>query len=122
MFGEQKQQFKFNRVLAVQYPRRGLWSVGLVTGHTMRTVQDAAGVECVTVFVPSAPTPFTGWVITVPVADTIELPITIDEAVRFMVTGGLIVPDSQVVTGGGAAGTVSAANSSPGVSEPTQLR
>jgi uncharacterized membrane protein len=83
--------------VAVEYPRKGLWSLGLVTGSTLRSIQERAGVPCVTVFVPSAPTPFTGWVIIVPVEDTIELPISIDDALRFAVSGGVIVPPTQVV-------------------------
>jgi len=96
LFGDD-QKLKFNRVVAVQYPRMGLWSIGLVTGDTLRIIQDKAEVECMTVFIPSSPTPFTGYVITVPISDTIELPITIDDALRFAVSGGVIVPESQVI-------------------------
>lgn len=100
LFGdENKEKIKFNRVVAVEYPRKGLWSVGLVTGDTMQSIADRAGTACVTVFVPSSPTPFTGYVITVPAGDTIELDVTIDEALRFTVSGGVLVPDSQVIGG-----------------------
>lgn len=100
LFGEEgKEKIKFNRVVAVEYPRKGLWSVGLVTGDTMQAIQDRAGTDCVTVFVPSSPTPFTGYVITVPAGDTIELDVSIDEALRFTVSGGVLVPDSQVIGG-----------------------
>lgn len=95
--GEQKDRIKFNRVVAVQYPRKGLWSVGLVTGDTMRTIQSEAGQHCLTVFVPSSPTPFTGYVITVPEKDAIDLGITIDEALRFAISGGVIVPAGQLI-------------------------
>ena len=90
-------QSLYQSVVLVEYPRKGLWSLGLVTGSTLRSIQERAGVPCVTVFVPSAPTPFTGWVIIVPVEDTIELPISIDDALRFAVSGGVIVPPTQVV-------------------------
>jgi uncharacterized membrane protein len=93
--GNDDDKLKFNRVVAVEYPRKGLWSVGLVTGDTMQLIQDRAGQSCVTVFVPSSPTPFTGYVITVPKQDTIDLGITIEEALRFAISGGVIVPDSQ---------------------------
>lgn len=96
-FNDQKTQVQFSRVVAVEYPRKGLWSVGLVTGDTMQKIQDNAGVECFTVFVPSSPTPFTGYVITVPVTDTIDLPITIEEALKFAVSGGVLVPPSQQI-------------------------
>ncbi len=96
-FGEKDQTIEFNRVVAVQYPRKGLWSVGLVTGATMQAIQDAAGAECLTVFVPSSPTPFTGYVITVPIHDTIDLPVTIEEALKFAVSGGVLIPPNQEI-------------------------
>ncbi len=96
-FGEKTAQEQFSRVVAVQYPRKGLWSVGLVTGSTMQLIQDKAGAECLTVFVPSSPTPFTGYVITVPVHDTIDLPISIEDALKFAVSGGVLVPPSQQI-------------------------
>ena len=88
---------QFNRVVAVQYPRKGLWSVGLVTGDTMQMIEATAGQPCLTVFVPSSPTPFTGYVITVPKADTIDLPISVEEALKFAVSGGVVIPQNQVI-------------------------
>jgi uncharacterized membrane protein len=98
--GDRDESSKFSNVIAVQYPRMGMWSIGLVTGDTMQDIQTAAGHDCLTVFIPSSPTPFTGYVITVPRKDTVDLPITIDEALRFCVSGGVIVPDKQVVDRG----------------------
>jgi len=95
--GEKSQQLQFNRVVAVEYPRRGLWSVGLVTGDTMQAIQDKADVPCLTIFIPSSPTPFTGYVITVPKSETIDLPITIEEAMKFTVSGGVLIPDQQKI-------------------------
>ncbi|MEM8782728.1 MAG: DUF502 domain-containing protein [Planctomycetota bacterium] len=98
IFGDDSEdKLKFNRVVAVQYPRKGLWSVGLVTGNTMRTIQDHTGEHCLTVFVPSSPTPFTGYVITVPVRDTVDLPVTIEDALKFAVSGGVVVPPRQTI-------------------------
>lgn len=92
---------QFSSVVAVEYPRKGLWSVGLVTGETMANIQDRAGQPCKTVFIPSSPTPFTGYVITVPESDTIDLPITIEEAIKFAVSGGVLIPPSQQISGQG---------------------
>lgn len=96
-FGDNEQQLQFNRVVAVEYPRKGLYSVGLVTGDTMADIEKAMGEPCLTVFVPSSPTPFTGYVITVPVGDTIDLGITIEDALKFAVSGGVLVPPSQTI-------------------------
>lgn len=96
-FGDSDEKLKFNRVVAVEYPRKGLYSVGLVTGDTMRDIEDAMGEPCLTVFVPSSPTPFTGYVITVPIKDTIDLGITIEDALKFAVSGGVLVPPKQTI-------------------------
>ena len=93
---DEVEKMRFSRVVAVEYPRKGLWSVGLVTGSTMRMIQERAGTPSLTVFIPSSPTPFTGYVITVPKEDTIDLPVTIEEALRFSVSAGVIVPPSQL--------------------------
>lgn len=96
-FGDKEDAMQFNRVVAVEYPRKGLYSVGLVTGDTMADIEKAMGEPCLTVFVPSSPTPFTGYVITVPASDTIDLGITIEDALKFAVSGGVLVPPSQVI-------------------------
>jgi len=99
--GSKEDKSQFSAVVAVEYPRKGLWSVGLVTGETMVNIQERAGQPCLTVFIPSSPTPFTGYVITVPKADTIELPITIEEAIKFAVSGGVLIPPNQQIAGKG---------------------
>ena len=99
---EQHAKAKFSRVVAVQYPRKGIWSIGLVTGATMRTVERAAGQPCLTIFIPNSPTPFTGFVITVPREDTIDLPLSIEEALKAIVSLGVVIPPGEVTNGGGA--------------------
>lgn len=86
-----------NRVVVVEYPRKGIWSIGLMTGETMRSIEQVVGVECVTIFIPSSPTPFTGYTITVPSSSVYELPVTLDEALRFVVSGGVLVPPTQAI-------------------------
>lgn len=83
------------KVVLVEYPRKGIWTVGLMTGGTLKSIENHAGEPCITVFIPSSPTPFTGYTITVPVADVKELAITFDEAIRFVVSGGVLVPQRE---------------------------
>lgn len=97
LVGERPKNMQFSRVVAVQYPRKGLWSIGLVTGDTMQTIETNAGKPCLTVFIPSSPTPFTGYVITVPRDDTFDLPISVDDALRFTISGGVVVPPHEVI-------------------------
>jgi len=95
LFSEDK-VIKFSRVVVVEYPRKGIWSVGLVTGETMRSIKSESG-EAITVFIPSSPTPFTGYTITVPRDSAHELPISIDEALLFTISGGVLVPEHQAM-------------------------
>jgi len=90
---------EFSRVVVVEFPRRGCWALGLVTGPGMRTVRDAAGGDMLTVFVPSTPAPFTGYTIIVDRKEVLDLPISIDDAVRFAVSGGVIMPIDEQLSG-----------------------
>ena len=85
-------KLEFAGVVAVQYPRMGLWSIGLVTGPPLRQLGERDPRALVTVFIPSSPTPFTGYTITVAREDVVELPLTIDEALRYTVSGGVVKP------------------------------
>jgi uncharacterized membrane protein len=93
LFSEE-QPIKFNRVVVVEYPRKGIWSVGFLTGPTLRSIAEHSG-QSVTIFIPSSPTPFTGYTITVPQEDVIEVPISVEEAIRFALSGGVLIPDHQ---------------------------
>lgn len=95
LFSEER-PIKFNRVVLVEYPRKGIWSVGFLTGDTMKTIAVSSG-DAVTVFIPSSPTPFTGYTITVPRGEIVELPITVEEAIRFAVSGGVLIPKHQLI-------------------------
>jgi len=93
VFSERK--IEFSRVVAVEYPRKGLWSLGLVTGAGMRTLQMSTDSTLLTVFVPSSPTPFTGYTITVRREEVVELSISVDDALRFTISGGVIMPQIE---------------------------
>ena len=90
---------EFSGVVAVPYPRKGIWSVGLLTGTPMKAIQESAGEEMVTIFIPSSPTPVTGYTITVPRRDIIELALSVDEALRFIISAGVIKPDTELSLG-----------------------
>lgn len=93
LFSERK--FELSRVVAVEYPRKGCWSLGLVTSPGMREMQAKVDSDLLTVFIPSSPTPVTGYTVTVRRDEVIDLPLSIDEALRFTVSGGVIMPPGQ---------------------------
>ncbi len=86
---------EFSSVVAVQYPRKGIWSLGLVTGSAIRQIGRSDPRDLITVFIPSSPTPITGYTITVARADALELPMTIDEALRYTISAGMIKPNGD---------------------------
>jgi uncharacterized membrane protein len=79
-----------SRVVAVQPHEKGIWSIGLVTGPGVKGLGEVAGHEMVTVFVPSSPTAFSGYVLVVPRSEAVELPMTVEEAMRLLVSGGVL--------------------------------
>lgn len=85
----------FRGVVAVEYPRKGMWSLGLLTGEAMQCLSKATNEDLVSVFIPSSPTPVTGYVVTIPRSDVIELSLSIDEALRFTISGGVIKPPTE---------------------------
>jgi len=75
----------------IEYPRPGLWQMGLVTGDAPPEVAAACG-DCISVFIPNSPAPFSGWTVTVPRNEVRELSMTVDEALRYLVSAGVVVP------------------------------
>lgn len=88
----------FQKVVAVQYPRQGIYTVGFVTSEGMKDLDVRLGKKSVSVFIPSTPTPFTGFTIFVPQDDIIPLSITVDEGVRLVVSAGVLIPTQQLTT------------------------
>jgi uncharacterized membrane protein len=106
VLAERGSQFESSQVVAVQPHTGGIWSIGLVTGPGLRSLSDAVGGEMVTVFIPSTPTAFSGYVVVVPRDTVVELPLKVEEAMRLLVSGGVITPGAAPPAPGSAAGPV----------------
>jgi uncharacterized membrane protein len=89
---EDEKKSMFSRVVAVEYPRKGIWTIGLVTGPGPEKVNRKTDKDLVSILIPTSPTPFTGFVIMVPKEDTIDMDINIEEALRFTISAGVITP------------------------------
>jgi uncharacterized membrane protein len=87
-------RFASSHVVAVQPHDGGIWSIGLITGANFKPLSDQIGDEMVTVFVPSTPTAFSGYMLVVPRSKVVELPLSVEEGMRLLVSGGVISPDS----------------------------
>lgn len=94
-FAFSENEVQFTRVVAVEYPRKGIWSIGFVTGESFLDIRNAVGEPVLSVLMPTSPMPATGFTITVPKSETVDLNITIDQAIQYCVSCGVVVPDHQ---------------------------
>ncbi len=94
-FAFSENEFQFTRVVAVEYPRRGIWSMGFVTGESFLDIRNAADEPVLSVLMPTSPMPATGFTISVRKSETIDLNLTIDQAIQFCVSCGVVVPEHQ---------------------------
>jgi len=96
VMSERSEQFAGSRVVAVQPHAQGIWSIGLVTGSGQwPTGGEGKNQDMVTVFVPSSPTAFSGYVLVVPRNSVVELPLSVEEAMRLLISGGVIAPRAK---------------------------
>ena len=95
--GDEK-KMEFKSTVAVPFPIKGQYSIGFVTSEGLKHLNDAVGKHLVCVFVPMAPTPFTGFVVYVPREDILPLPISVNEALRLFISAGVLTPEHQTVS------------------------
>ncbi len=81
-----------SRVVAVEYPRKGVWAFGFVTGQGVPQIEAMVGEECISVLICTSPMPMAGFTITIPRSEAIDLGITLDQAIQFIVSCGVIIP------------------------------
>ncbi|MEE9141488.1 MAG: DUF502 domain-containing protein [Gammaproteobacteria bacterium] len=82
----------FKKVLLVQYPREGLWSIGFQTSTGPGEVQHRTSRDVLCAFIPTTPNPTSGFLIMVPVEDVIVLDMSVEEAMRLIISLGVVVP------------------------------
>jgi uncharacterized membrane protein len=88
-------EIQYTRVVAIEYPRKGIWSIALVTSESLMDIRSAANEPVLAVLVPSSPMPVTGYTMTVKKSEAIDLDITIDQALQFVLSCGVVVPPHQ---------------------------
>ena len=92
----QERELEYSRIVAVEWPRKGIWSVALVTGESMMDIEAAANEPVLSVLIPTSPMPMTGFALTVKKSETIDLNISFDQAIQFIVSCGVVVPPGQI--------------------------
>jgi len=96
-FGDEKKKKDFKTAVAVPFPSKGTYSIGFVTSEGMKALNESTQKHLVCVFVPAAPTPFSGFVLYVPREDLVPLPLSVDEAMRIIISAGVIHPSHQAL-------------------------
>ena len=86
---------RFRRVVLVEYPREGLFSVGFVTGIVGPSLQTEPDKPLLSVFIPTAPNPTTGWYTLVPETSVKDLNISVEDAFRTIISAGIVNPDDR---------------------------
>ena len=82
----------FREVVLVEYPRKGLWAMAFVTGETKGEVQAITEDAVVNIFLPTTPNPTSGFLLFVPRRDLISLQMSVEEGIKLVISGGLVVP------------------------------
>lgn len=85
----------FREVVLVEYPRKGLWVIGFVTGGTKGEVARRIDIDMVNVFVPTTPNPTSGFLLFCPRKDVIFMEMSVEEAVKLVVSGGIVTPPDK---------------------------
>lgn len=82
----------FRKVVLIPYPRVGLWSMGFLTAENLGEISVKTGVAAVCVFIPATPNPTSGFIVIVPREEVIELAMSVDAAMKMIVTLGIVMP------------------------------
>lgn len=98
IFSQDKEGFK--RVVLIEYPRKGLYSIAFVTGVARGEVQAKTSDTLVNVFVPTTPNPTSGFLIMVPEEDTIAMEMDVEAAFKLVISGGMVTEELKELNDG----------------------
>jgi uncharacterized membrane protein len=90
-FGSQNRNL-FSKVVLVEYPRKGVWTLGFLTNKTQGEAHAAIGAEVWTVFVPTSPNPTSGFLLLLPKSDIVELEMSVGDGMKMIISGGAVMP------------------------------
>ena len=90
----------FRDVVLVEYPRKGIWVIGFVTGETKGEVQTLNEEILINVFIPTTPNPTSGFLLFVPKNDLIYMKMKVEDAVKMVISGGIVTPQVKQIKKG----------------------
>jgi uncharacterized membrane protein len=83
---------RFRRVVLLQYPRPGIWAIAFVTGVVGTPLQEHLMEPMLSIFIPTTPNPTTGWYAIVPEQDVIDIELSVEDAFKVLISGGIVTP------------------------------
>lgn len=87
-----KSSKSFREVVLVEYPRKGIWAIGFITGNTEGEISSRMPSEMVNIFLPTTPNPTSGFLLFLPKEDVIVLNMSVEEGIKLVISGGIMVP------------------------------
>ena len=90
-----QQSNAFREAVLIEYPRRGIWAIGFLTGTTKGEVQNLIEEECINVFLPTTPNPTSGFLLFVPKKDIAPLSMSVEDAIKMVISGGIVTPPDE---------------------------
>ena len=90
-----QQSNAFREVVLFEYPRRGSWAIGFITGQTQGEVQNLTTDDVVNVFLPTTPNPTSGYLLFSPKKELVILDMTVEEGIKMVVSGGIVTPPDR---------------------------
>jgi uncharacterized membrane protein len=94
LFNEEQQK-KFRKVVLVEYPSPGSYSIGFLTNEGLQELNEKIGNKLITVLVPLSPMPYSGLLLILPKDKLIEVDMTVNDAVKLVLSGGVVIPESK---------------------------
>lgn len=90
-----QQSQAFREAVLVEYPRRGVWAIAFITGRTEGEVQNITEEEVINIFLPTTPNPTSGFLLFVPKEDLVHLDMGVEEAIKMVISGGIVTPPDR---------------------------
>lgn len=90
-----QQSNAFREAVLVEYPRRGIWAIAFITGRTEGEVQNITEEECINIFLPTTPNPTSGFLLFVPKKELTPLSMSVEEALKMVISGGIVTPEDH---------------------------
>lgn len=94
----ERDKTSFRQVVLLEYPRKGVWTLGFVTGSAKGEVKEKVDEDILTVFIPTTPNPTSGFLLFVPKEDVTLLSMTVEQGIKMVVSAGIVTPPAPPET------------------------